>query len=113
MKKWPHLHHKMSLQLQDSVKTFKNSGVLLVAVLKAFPKHQAADDVGHGVMNQCLGIERPPYRREGEDKSFNKCLYHRITCLLCSCRYPVQFKFVFQRCLQSKLSLSAVQKPRA
>lgn len=64
MKKWSHLHHKMSLQLHDSVKTFKNSVVLLVSVLKAFRKHQAADDVGHGIMNQCLGIKRLPYRRE-------------------------------------------------
>lgn len=56
----PHLHDKMSLQLYDVVKTLKNSVVLLVTVLKAFPEHQAADDVGHGVMNQCLGIKRFP-----------------------------------------------------
>lgn len=53
----------MSLQLYDSVKTMKYSMVLLVGVLKAFPEHQAADDIGHGVMNQCLGIKRLPYKR--------------------------------------------------
>lgn len=53
----------MSLQLYDSVKTFKYSIVVLVTVLKAFPEHQAADDIGHGVMNQCLGIKRLPYKR--------------------------------------------------
>lgn len=53
----------MSLQLYDSVKTFKNSMVLLVTVLKALPEHQAADDIGHGVMNQCLGIKRLACKR--------------------------------------------------
>lgn len=53
----------MSLQLYDSVKAFKYGMVLLVTVLKAFPEHQAADDIGHGIMNQCLGIKRLPYKR--------------------------------------------------
>lgn len=53
----------MSLQLHNSVKTCKYSMVLLVTVLKAFPEHQAADDIGHGVMNQWLGIKRLPYKR--------------------------------------------------
>lgn len=55
-----HLHHKMSLQMYDVVKTLKNSVVLLVTVLKAFPEHQTADDVGHGVIDQFLGIKRFP-----------------------------------------------------
>lgn len=85
----------MSLQLYDSVKTFKYSIVVLVTVLKAFPEHQAADDIGHGVMNQCLGIKRLPYKRGwGKKMSFNKCLYHRITCLCTPCDYAVKFKFV-------------------
>lgn len=56
-----YLHSEMSLQLYDVVKALENSVVLLVAVLKAFPEHQAADDVGHGFVNQCFGIKRLPY----------------------------------------------------
>lgn len=46
--------------MYDVVKTLKNSVVLLVTVLKAFPEHQTADDVGHGVIDQFLGIKRFP-----------------------------------------------------
>lgn len=53
-----HLHRQTSLQLNYVIEGLKNVLILLVSVLKTFPEHQAADDVGHSVVYQMLGTER-------------------------------------------------------
>ena len=56
-----HLYPHTPLQGNYVIEVLKNSLVLLVGVLRAITKHQAADDVGHSVVYQCLGIERLAY----------------------------------------------------
>lgn len=62
--KGAHLHSHTSLQLHYFIEVLENSLVLLVSVLKTLPEHQTADDVGHSVVYQCLGIKRLALKTE-------------------------------------------------